>query len=213
MYLSTTVCLCGAGGPPQQFALSNSAAIRAEIQRFESVHPNIYAIYDLIERIEDLALQNQIREHVISIEGERSRGLREPGRGGLSGPAGPFRPRFPGLGVLARLRSGHAVCRSLALQIRRPGFAISRLATLWGWGAGPGPGDTFSDLRAPGCEGGVAAGTGVLGAAEVPGPWGPVWSGMAQEGGRGGGPRRARRWGRCRRGVSAAAPALPASQR
>ena len=39
-----------------------------------------------------------------------------------------------------------------------------------GWGAGPGPGDTFSDLRAPGCEGGVAAGTGVLGAAEVPGP-------------------------------------------
>ncbi|KAM6168733.1 arf-GAP with GTPase, ANK repeat and PH domain-containing protein 3 isoform 2-T2 [Erethizon dorsatum] len=57
-----------AGGPPQQFTLSNSAAIRAEIQRFESVHPNIYAIYDLIERIEDLALQNQIREHVISIE-------------------------------------------------------------------------------------------------------------------------------------------------
>ncbi|XP_042533141.1 arf-GAP with GTPase, ANK repeat and PH domain-containing protein 3 isoform X3 [Dipodomys merriami] len=57
-----------AGGPPQQFALSNSAAIRAEIQRFESVHPNIYAIYDLIERIEDLALQSQIREHVISIE-------------------------------------------------------------------------------------------------------------------------------------------------
>uniref|UniRef100_A0A674PLS8 Arf-GAP with GTPase, ANK repeat and PH domain-containing protein 3 n=1 Tax=Takifugu rubripes TaxID=31033 RepID=A0A674PLS8_TAKRU len=48
--------------------LSNSAAIRAEIQRFESVHPNIYAIYDLIERINDLALQNQIREHVISIE-------------------------------------------------------------------------------------------------------------------------------------------------
>lgn len=57
-----------AGGASQQFALSNSAAIRAEIQRFESVHPNIYAIYDLIERIEDLALQNQIREHVISIE-------------------------------------------------------------------------------------------------------------------------------------------------
>uniref|UniRef100_A0A8C6NWW2 Arf-GAP with GTPase, ANK repeat and PH domain-containing protein 3 n=1 Tax=Nothobranchius furzeri TaxID=105023 RepID=A0A8C6NWW2_NOTFU len=50
------------------FVLSNSAAIRAEIHRFESVHPNIYAIYDLIERIDDLALQNQIREHVISIE-------------------------------------------------------------------------------------------------------------------------------------------------
>ncbi|XP_023864973.1 arf-GAP with GTPase, ANK repeat and PH domain-containing protein 3-like isoform X4 [Salvelinus sp. IW2-2015] len=52
----------------QQFVLSNSAAIRAEIHRFESVHPNIYSIYDLIERIDDLALQNQIREHVISIE-------------------------------------------------------------------------------------------------------------------------------------------------
>ncbi|XP_054847615.1 arf-GAP with GTPase, ANK repeat and PH domain-containing protein 3 isoform X3 [Eublepharis macularius] len=58
-----------AGGAPQpQFGLSNSAAIRAEIGRFESVHPNIYAIYDLIERVEDLALQSQIREHVISIE-------------------------------------------------------------------------------------------------------------------------------------------------
>uniref|UniRef100_A0A8C7FE35 ArfGAP with GTPase domain, ankyrin repeat and PH domain 3 n=1 Tax=Oncorhynchus kisutch TaxID=8019 RepID=A0A8C7FE35_ONCKI len=55
----------------QQFVLSNSAAIRAEIHRFESVHPNIYSIYDLIERIDDLALQNQIREHVISIEGEQ----------------------------------------------------------------------------------------------------------------------------------------------
>ncbi|XP_051538971.1 arf-GAP with GTPase, ANK repeat and PH domain-containing protein 3-like isoform X2 [Myxocyprinus asiaticus] len=56
------------GQPGSQFVLSNSAAIRAEIHRFESVHPNIYAIYDLIERIDDLALQNQIREHVISIE-------------------------------------------------------------------------------------------------------------------------------------------------
>uniref|UniRef100_A0A8C2ENQ8 Arf-GAP with GTPase, ANK repeat and PH domain-containing protein 3 n=1 Tax=Cyprinus carpio TaxID=7962 RepID=A0A8C2ENQ8_CYPCA len=47
---------------------SPPSAIRAEIHRFESVHPNIYAIYDLIERIDDMALQNQIREHVISIE-------------------------------------------------------------------------------------------------------------------------------------------------
>lgn len=62
-------------GPPGSQFLSNSAAIRAEIQRFESVHPNIYAIYDLIERINDLALQNQIREHVISIEGECKEGL------------------------------------------------------------------------------------------------------------------------------------------
>uniref|UniRef100_A0A8C0HHY1 ArfGAP with GTPase domain, ankyrin repeat and PH domain 3 n=1 Tax=Chelonoidis abingdonii TaxID=106734 RepID=A0A8C0HHY1_CHEAB len=52
----------------RRFGLSNSAAIRAEIGRFESVHPNIYAIYDLIERVEDLGLQSQIREHVISIE-------------------------------------------------------------------------------------------------------------------------------------------------
>nr|XP_028606144.1 arf-GAP with GTPase, ANK repeat and PH domain-containing protein 3 isoform X2 [Podarcis muralis] len=59
----------GAGGSPSpQFGLSNSAAIRAEIGRFESVHPNIYAIYDLVERVDDLALQSQIREHVISIE-------------------------------------------------------------------------------------------------------------------------------------------------
>ncbi|XP_045146084.1 arf-GAP with GTPase, ANK repeat and PH domain-containing protein 3 [Echinops telfairi] len=65
---SSTSDLRALPGEAPQFALSNSAAIRAEIQRFESVHPNIYAIYDLIERIEDLALQNQIREHVISIE-------------------------------------------------------------------------------------------------------------------------------------------------
>lgn len=103
-----------AGGPPQQFALSNSAAIRAEIQRFESVHPNIYAIYDLIERIEDLALQNQIREHVISIEGERNRGLREPGRGGPSGAGrglcGPGLPRSPHRGSSRARGPGHAAC-------------------------------------------------------------------------------------------------------
>lgn len=61
------------GSSGSQFVLSNSAAIRGEIHRFESVHPNIYAIYDLIERIDDLALQNQIREHVISIEGKKSK--------------------------------------------------------------------------------------------------------------------------------------------
>uniref|UniRef100_A0A672M1B9 Arf-GAP with GTPase, ANK repeat and PH domain-containing protein 1 n=1 Tax=Sinocyclocheilus grahami TaxID=75366 RepID=A0A672M1B9_SINGR len=48
--------------------LANSAAIRAEIQRFESVHPNIYSIYELLERVEDPLLQNQIREHVIAVE-------------------------------------------------------------------------------------------------------------------------------------------------
>uniref|UniRef100_A0A8C2TU32 ArfGAP with GTPase domain, ankyrin repeat and PH domain 1 n=1 Tax=Coturnix japonica TaxID=93934 RepID=A0A8C2TU32_COTJA len=54
------------GGLSQQ--LANSAAIRAEIQRFESVHPNIYSIYELLERVEEPVLQNQIREHVIAIE-------------------------------------------------------------------------------------------------------------------------------------------------
>lgn len=48
--------------------LATSAAIRAEIQRFESVHPNIYSIYELLERVEEPGLQNQIREHVIAIE-------------------------------------------------------------------------------------------------------------------------------------------------
>lgn len=51
--------------------LANSAAIRSEIQRFESVHPNIYSIYELLERVEEPLLQNQIREHVIAIEGKR----------------------------------------------------------------------------------------------------------------------------------------------
>uniref|UniRef100_A0A6Q2Y8W1 ArfGAP with GTPase domain, ankyrin repeat and PH domain 1 n=1 Tax=Esox lucius TaxID=8010 RepID=A0A6Q2Y8W1_ESOLU len=51
-----------------QFHLANSAAIRSEIQRFESVHPNIYSIYELLERVEEPILQNQIREHVIAIE-------------------------------------------------------------------------------------------------------------------------------------------------
>lgn len=48
---------------------ANSAAIRSEIHRFESVHPNIYSIYELLERVEEPQLQNQIREHVIAIEG------------------------------------------------------------------------------------------------------------------------------------------------
>ncbi|XP_056392362.1 arf-GAP with GTPase, ANK repeat and PH domain-containing protein 1 isoform X7 [Hyla sarda] len=51
-----------------QQQLANSAAIRSEIQRFESVHPNIYSIYELLERLDEPALQNQIREHVIAIE-------------------------------------------------------------------------------------------------------------------------------------------------
>ncbi|XP_035826753.1 arf-GAP with GTPase, ANK repeat and PH domain-containing protein 1 isoform X1 [Aplysia californica] len=53
---------------PMQSYWSNSLAIRQEIQRFESVHPSIYAIYDLIEAIPDPLIQQQIREHVVCIE-------------------------------------------------------------------------------------------------------------------------------------------------
>lgn len=64
--------------------LANSAAIRAEIQRFESVHPNIYSIYELLEQVDEPQLQNQIREHVIAIEG-RAPGRDATGWTGLSG--------------------------------------------------------------------------------------------------------------------------------
>ena len=49
---------------------SSSTAIRQEIQRFESVHPSIYAIYDIMEMISDPVIAQQIREHVVCIEGE-----------------------------------------------------------------------------------------------------------------------------------------------
>ena len=55
-------------GPMQPY-ISNSLAIRQEIQRFESVHPSIYAVYDLIEGIPDHLIQQQIREHIVCIEG------------------------------------------------------------------------------------------------------------------------------------------------
>jgi Arf-GAP/GTPase/ANK repeat/PH domain-containing protein 1/3 len=48
---------------------NNSLSIRQEIHRFESVHPSIYAIYDLLELITDPLLAQQIREHVVCIEG------------------------------------------------------------------------------------------------------------------------------------------------
>uniref|UniRef100_A0A9J2P0S7 Uncharacterized protein n=1 Tax=Ascaris lumbricoides TaxID=6252 RepID=A0A9J2P0S7_ASCLU len=47
-----------------------SEQIRNEIQRFESVHPCIYTVYDLIELIPDQMLQNQLRDQVVCIEGE-----------------------------------------------------------------------------------------------------------------------------------------------
>ena len=48
---------------------NNSMSIRQEIQRFESVHPSIYAIYDLLDLITDPISAQQIREHVVCIEG------------------------------------------------------------------------------------------------------------------------------------------------
>ena len=56
--------------PPYLPYMTNSLAIRQEIQRFESVHPSIYAIYDLIELVPDPLLAQQIREHVVCIEGK-----------------------------------------------------------------------------------------------------------------------------------------------
>ncbi|KAL1500873.1 hypothetical protein ABEB36_006298 [Hypothenemus hampei] len=48
--------------------INNSLAIRQEIQRFESVHPSIYAIYDLIDLIPEGVIAQQIRDHVVCIE-------------------------------------------------------------------------------------------------------------------------------------------------
>lgn len=53
----------------EQSGHDHSLAIRQEIQRFESVHPSIYAIYDLIDLISDTHIAKQIREHVVAIEG------------------------------------------------------------------------------------------------------------------------------------------------
>lgn len=53
---------------PYKRELSNSAAIRQEIVRFESVHPSIYAVYELIQGINDRELHNRIKQHVINIE-------------------------------------------------------------------------------------------------------------------------------------------------
>ncbi|CDW56626.1 arf GAP with GTPase, ANK repeat and PH [Trichuris trichiura] len=45
-----------------------SEQIHQEIQRFESVHPCIYAVYDLIELISDALIAQQIRDNVVRIE-------------------------------------------------------------------------------------------------------------------------------------------------
>lgn len=71
---SSTALTTNLQTPPQQPQplISNSLAIRQEIQRFESVHPSIYAIYDLIDLlpITDAQIAQQIRDHVVCIEGK-----------------------------------------------------------------------------------------------------------------------------------------------
>uniref|UniRef100_A0A0N5ATH3 Late competence development protein ComFB n=1 Tax=Syphacia muris TaxID=451379 RepID=A0A0N5ATH3_9BILA len=47
---------------------SISQQIRHEIQRFESVHPCIYTVYDLIELIPDAMIQDKLREQIVHIE-------------------------------------------------------------------------------------------------------------------------------------------------
>ncbi|KAL3311126.1 Arf-GAP with GTPase, ANK repeat and PH domain-containing protein 1, partial [Cichlidogyrus casuarinus] len=51
----------------------NSNSIRMEIQRFESVHPNIYALYDLIDALNDptkerLEIAESLKHHTVLIE-------------------------------------------------------------------------------------------------------------------------------------------------
>ena len=53
-----------------QSSCFTSLSIRQEISRFESVHPAIYSLYELIHRIPDPLLASQIRDHVVIIEGE-----------------------------------------------------------------------------------------------------------------------------------------------
>lgn len=48
--------------------LTNLVAIWVRIQQIELIHPNIYSIYEFLERVEDPVLQ--IQEQVIGIENE-----------------------------------------------------------------------------------------------------------------------------------------------
>lgn len=51
--------------------MDDSRCIRSEIDRFESVHPSIYSIYELLEEIKNQPhVQSQIRDHIMVIEGE-----------------------------------------------------------------------------------------------------------------------------------------------
>lgn len=56
--------------PSPQLQITNSSFIKSEIERFESVHPSIYSIYELIDEVKDQGnIQSQIRDHVMVIEG------------------------------------------------------------------------------------------------------------------------------------------------
>ena len=50
-----------------------SLAIRREIHRFESVHPSIYALYELTDALSNFAVpvhfQKELRKHIVCIEG------------------------------------------------------------------------------------------------------------------------------------------------
>uniref|UniRef100_A0A1I7ZMI6 Ras-GEF domain-containing protein n=1 Tax=Steinernema glaseri TaxID=37863 RepID=A0A1I7ZMI6_9BILA len=48
---------------------SVSAQIRDEIQRFESVHPCLYTLYDLVDMVKCPRLQDQLRQMAVHIEG------------------------------------------------------------------------------------------------------------------------------------------------
>lgn len=57
--------------PCQPPSRNISMSISDEINRFESVHPSIYAIYEMIEGLSDLKLAGEIREQVVCIEGNK----------------------------------------------------------------------------------------------------------------------------------------------
>ncbi|KAI5698587.1 hypothetical protein M8J75_009060 [Diaphorina citri] len=55
--------------PNIQTFLNHTIQIRHEIMRFQSVHPNIYAIYELLDELPESVAQ-KIRDHVVCIEAE-----------------------------------------------------------------------------------------------------------------------------------------------
>ena len=58
---------------PKLLKSDAAQSIRNEVLRFESVHPNIYAIYEILDHLDDSdvseAIKDTIKEYVVSIEG------------------------------------------------------------------------------------------------------------------------------------------------